>query len=150
MKIFIGTDHRGFETTSYLLDYLKKKGHEVIDDGDLEKNSEDDFPVFARRVVTDVLSTNNEDSRGILLCGSGQGMCIAANRYKGIRACLCWNELEAKASRNDDDSNVLCLPASVLGNDKKAMLEIVNTWLETPFSNASRYARRIYELDNLN
>jgi ribose 5-phosphate isomerase B len=87
------------------------------------------------------------DTRGILICGSGQGMCMAANRFKGIRAALAWDQEEARAARNDDDSNVLCLSARYLDFDKT--IGIVHTWLMTPFAGATRFKRRIQELDEL-
>lgn len=147
MKIYVGTDHRGFSLVKDLVDHLKKEGYDVKDDGDLELKPEDDFPLFARRVVNDILASEDEEPRGILLCGSGQGMCMAANRFKGIRACLGWSNEAARSSRNDDDSNVLCLPADVVGESKE--FTIVDTWLKTPFADAVRYRRRLYELDNL-
>ena len=109
MKIYIGADHNGYEYKQQLSDYLKRSGHEVIDQGNTKVDPEDDFPQFAGKVVTKLLSADDLDARGMLICGSGQGMAMAANRFKGIRAALCWNIEEARASRNDDDSNVLCL-----------------------------------------
>ena len=149
MKIYLGTDHRGFHLTNELVDFLKKHDFNVEDEGDEELNPNDDFPIFAKRVVVKVLASDDEDARGILLCGSGQGMCMAANRFKGIRACLGWDKEAARSSRNDDDSNVLCIPANVLEKDKKELWEIVETWLMTPFAKVPRYARRIIELDKI-
>jgi phosphoribosylaminoimidazolecarboxamide formyltransferase/IMP cyclohydrolase len=103
--------------------------------------------IFAQKVVTNVLSDKDIETRGILLCGSGQGMCMAANRFKGIRACLGYDRESVRAARNDDDSNVLCLPANAL--EKGELKVIVETWLNTPFANASRFRRRIKELDEL-
>src|ERR1700723_3226103 len=102
MKIYIGTDHRGYPLVASLVEYLKRAGYEVSNDGDITLKPEDDFPLFARRVVNDMLSSDDDDPRGILLCGSGQGMCMAANRYRGIRACLGWSVDAARSSRNDD------------------------------------------------
>ena len=81
------------------------------------------------------------------MCGSGQGMCMAANRFRGIRACLGYDRESVRSARNDDDSNVLCLPANTL--EKGELKVIVETWLNTPFANASRFKRRIKELDEL-
>src|SRR5687767_2052601 len=111
MKIYIGADHNGFEMKSLLLEELTAGGYSVVDEGDKELRPEDDFPQYASRVVMAMKSSDDPDPRGILICGSGQGMCMAANRYKGIRASLVWSVDEAHASRNDDDANVLCLPA---------------------------------------
>lgn len=146
MKLFIGADHNGFELKKQLIDYFQSQGHEVIDMGDKDLNPEDDFPVYAAKVSTEVLA--NKDSLGILLCGSGQGVCMAANRYKGIRASLIWDEDEAHSSRNDDNANIICLPAKKIDIEKAKQL--IDTWLATPFAGAARYARRIKQLDELN
>lgn len=146
MKIFIGADHNGFELKEKLEDYLKSLGHEVVDKGDAELNPDDDFPMYAAKVATEILA--NKDSRGVLLCGSGQGVCMAANRYKGIRASLIWDIDEAASSRNDDDANVICLPAKKVSFEQAKQL--LDTWLNTPFASAARYSRRIKQLDELN
>ncbi|MGH7195515.1 MAG: RpiB/LacA/LacB family sugar-phosphate isomerase [Candidatus Saccharimonadales bacterium] len=147
MKIYIGTDHNGFNLKVGLADYLRRSGYEVVDEGDLKLNPDDDFPKFASLVVSNLLRDQDPESRGILVCGSGQGMCMAANRFKGIRASIIWDANEARLARNDDDSNVLCLPASVLKSEKAN--QIVHTWLTTPFAAAPRYIRRIQEMDKL-
>ncbi len=147
MKIFIGADHNGFEYKQQLSKALVQAGHEVIDEGDKAINPEDDYPQFASRVVVALLGANDPDAKGILICGSGQGMCIAANRFKGIRASLCWNQNEARAARNDDDSNVLCLSSKYSSLDEAGT--IMATYLATPFAGASRYTRRIQQLDQL-
>lgn len=148
MKIHIGADHNGFALKAQVIDYLKKAGYDVHDDGDTEQQSDDDFPVYAQKVVTDMLSSTDKEPRGILLCGSGQGMCMAANRYKGIRALLGYDHESVRSARNDDDANVLCLPAHRL--QPQEVLELVDTFLTTPFAAAPRFVRRINELDNLN
>lgn len=147
MKIFIGADHNGFDMKSKLYDFLLRSGHDVIDVGDLELDKNDDFPQFAGRAVSALLADDDRDAKGILICGSGQGMCMAANRFKGIRASLCWNLTEARSARNDDDANVLCLSARSLDDDKAKA--IVTTWLSTPFAGATRFKRRLQELDQL-
>lgn len=145
MKIFIGSDHNGFHMRGELVQYLKRAGYDVEDDGDKRQDPNDDFPVVARRIVKDILSSDNPDPRGILLCGSGQGMCMAANRFRGIRAALGYDIETVRAARNDDDSNVLCLPAKTL--EKGNSRVIVETWLNTTFAGATRFKRRIEELD---
>lgn len=147
MKIYIGADHNGFDLKAALTERLIVSGYEVIDEGDAERKPEDDFPVFASKVVHAMKGSDDADPRGILICGSGQGMCMAANRYKGIRASLIWEPAEAHAARNDDDSNVLCLPASRLSTEQA--LAIALAWLTTPFAAAPRYKRRLKELDQL-
>ncbi len=146
MKVYIGADHNGFHMRNALIAYLKRAGYDVVDEGDEQFNPEDDFPVFATKVVKDILV--NPDAKGILLCGSGQGMCMAANRFKGIRACLGYDRESIRLSRNDDDANILCLPATTLEKDKANLL--VETFLNTPFAAATRFKRRIAELDELN
>ncbi len=146
MKIFLGADHNGFDMKQKLAQALSRAGYEVVDEGDLERKPDDDFPVFASRVVH-AMRAAGEDSCGILICGSGQGMCMAANRFKGIRASLVWDVAEAHAARNDDDSNVLCLPARSISD--AAAVKIAEAWLATPFAGAARFKRRINELDQL-
>jgi ribose 5-phosphate isomerase B len=145
VKIYIGADHNGFKLKQKLTEYLGKQGYEVVDAGDTVYDPEDDFPHYGASVATSVLG--DEKARGILLCGSGQGVCIAANRHKGIRATLAWNQGTARAARNDDDSNVLCLPAREI--DEKEAKSIVDAWLSTPFSAAPRFVRRNRQLDEL-
>jgi ribose 5-phosphate isomerase B len=147
MKIFIGADHNGYHAKNKLVTYLKSAGYEVIDDGDTTFSPEDDYPIFAAKVVMDMRKSNEPDARGILICGSGQGMCIAANRYRGIRACLGYNRESVRSARNDDDSNVLCLPATVASDHEINI--IIETWLNTPFAAAPRFIRRNREIDEL-
>jgi len=147
MKIYLGADHNGYELKAKLRTFLERSGYEVIDEGDIRLQPDDDFPQFAGRVCTKLLDSHDPESRGILICGSGQGMCMAANRFKGIRASLCWNTREARSSRNDDDSNVLCISST--STDEEKAQHIVSTWLSTPFAGAPRFKRRLQELDNL-
>ncbi len=147
MKIYLAADHNGFEYKRKLNDFLARSGYDVVDVGNTAPNPDDDFPQFAGEAVTALLADGSPDSRAIMICGSGQGMCMAANRFKGIRASLCWNLEEARASRNDDDSNVLCLASRY--TDFEDAKPIVLAWLATPFAGAPRYIRRIKQLDQL-
>jgi ribose 5-phosphate isomerase B len=147
MKIFLGSDHNGYHLKEKVFAYLSKRGYDVQDVGDREMDPEDDFPQFAQAAAIKVLG--EDDARAILLCGGGQGMCMAANRFHGIRASVIWDEYEAKMTRNDNDSNVLCLPSRILENDDTAWQAIVDTWLETPFAGAQRFVRRNRQLDEL-
>ncbi len=147
MIIYIGADHNGYYLHNELVQYLKNAGYNVHDDGNSELNPEDDYPIFAARVANDILSSDDEDAKGILLCGSGQGIMIAANRFKGIRACLGYDVESVRAARNDDDCNVLCLPAKILKEDQANL--IVETWLNTKFAAAPRFIRRIKEMDQM-
>lgn len=147
MKIYIGTDHNGFELKNELVNLLKRLNYDVADEGDEVLDPQDDYPVFAEKVVRAMQASDDPDPRGILICGSGQGMCIAANRFRGIRACLGHDREAARACRNDEDANVLCLPSRVLkGIDAEL---IVKTFLDTPFAGAARYIRRNTQLDEL-
>jgi ribose 5-phosphate isomerase B len=147
MKIYIGSDHNGFALKQELTNFLNQSGYEVIDEGNQKLKPDDDFPQFAGRVVAAMLTSDDPDPRGILICGSGQGMCMTANRFKGVRASVVWDLYEARASRNDDDSNIICLPSRILKADKANAL--VQTWLNTPFAGAARFKRRIREMDEL-
>ncbi len=147
MKVYIGADHNGFDFKQTLLEELTRAGYQVVDEGDTVRKPDDDFPQFAARTIGALKADPDNDAKAILICGSGQGMCMAANRYKGIRASLVWNVEEARASRNDDDANVLCLPARYISTEDAVSL--TETWLRTPFAGAARFKRRIKELDNL-
>jgi len=147
VKIFLGADHNGFALKNELAAYLKKAGYDVVDDGDAALAPEDDFPVFAQKVVKDILESGDHDARGILICSSGQGMCMAANRFKGIRALLGYDRESVRSARNDDDANVLCLPSKIFQADGANML--VETFLNTPFAAAPRFTRRIAEMDDV-
>ncbi|MGH7241577.1 MAG: RpiB/LacA/LacB family sugar-phosphate isomerase [Candidatus Saccharimonadales bacterium] len=147
MKIYIGADHNGFEFRQQVADFLTRSGYEVVDEGDTKLDPQDDYPQFAGRTVNALLADGDPESRAVLICGSGQGMCIAANRFKGIRACLCLDAHEARVARNDDDCNVLCLPARMMSAQEAE--PIISAWLRTPFAGADRFKRRIKELDEL-
>lgn len=146
MKIYMGSDHGGFDLKQMLIHYLdKKRGYDVEDVGDEVLDPQDDYPQFAHKACHRLLTSDDDEPRAILACRGGQGMSIAANRFKGIRAVVCWDYESAKKSREDNDSNVLCLPADQLSVQE--IKDIVEVWLETPFSRAARHQRRIKELD---
>jgi len=147
MKVYIGADHNGFHLRQSLIDYLRRAGYDVVDDGDGRFDSGDDFPVYAQKVVKDVLASSDPDPRGILICGSGQGMCMAANRFKGIRALLGYDVPSVRSARNDDDANILCLPSHLMKHNTANLL--AETFLTAPFAKAPRFIRRIKEMDNL-
>lgn len=148
MKIFLGSDHNGFYLKEKLFAYLAKRGYDVEDVGGTVLDPADDFPDFAQAAALKVIGEN--DARAILLCGGGQGMAMAANRFRGIRASVVWDAFEAKMTRNDNDSNVLCLPSRIFDDADDAVWEgIVETWLNTPFANAIRFKRRNAQLDEL-
>jgi ribose 5-phosphate isomerase B len=146
MKIFLGSDHNGFHLKEKIFAYLVKHGYDVEDVGDKTLDPDDDFPEFAQAAALKILGEDG-DPRAILLCGGGQGMAMAANRFRGIRASVVWDAFEAKMTRNDNDSNVLCLPSRVL--DEGEWEGIIETWLNTPFAAAPRYKRRNAQIDEL-
>lgn len=150
MKIFLGSDHQGFHLKEKVFAYLAKRGYEIEDVGGKVLDPNDDFPEFAQAVALRVIGSEDKDPRGILLCGGGQGMAIAANRFRGVRASVIWDAFEAKMTRNDNDSNVLCLPARILGEEDDAVWAgIIETWLSTPFADAARFRRRNAQIDEL-
>ncbi len=136
-KVAIGSDHGGFQYKKCIIDFLTSNGIEAIDVGTYDENS-CDYPAIARKVAQKV--TSGDVVRGILVCGTGIGMSIAANKVKGIRAALCGDTFSAKATRAHNDSNVLCLGQRVIGEG--LALEIVNIWLNTEFE-GGRHKRRV-------
>jgi len=147
MNVYVGADHNGFHLKATLVRYLRSAGYDVQDEGDETLNPEDDYPLFASKVVTAMRQDASQKPMGILICGSGQGMAIAANRHKGMRACLGFDTESVKSARNDDDCNILCLPAKILVADEAST--IVETFLNTPFAEAPRFVRRNRELDEM-
>lgn len=154
MKIYLGSDHGGYYLKEKLEAYLAKRGYEFEDVGHKELDPQDDFPQFAAQAAVRVLGEEEKDDpRAILVCKSGQGMAMAANRFKGVRAVVVTTPQEAKETRDDNNSNVLCLSARLFdapGDDLQLWKDIVDTWLSTPFSKAARYIRRNRQLDELN
>jgi ribose 5-phosphate isomerase B len=147
MRIYLGSDHNGYHLKEKLFAYLAKRNYDVEVVGEQELDPDDDFPQFAQMAALKVIGDDDSDPRAILICGGGQGMCMAANRFRGIRASVIWDAYEAKMTRHDNDSNVLCLPARILQDDEKAWQGIVETWLSTPFADAPRFRRRNQQLD---
>lgn len=150
MLIYIGADHRGFELKETLKKFLKDSGYEVIDVGNDRYDENDDYPDFAA-LAARAISQDPESRRGILICGSGAGMNIVANKFEGVRAVLINNPEQARLSRNDGDSNVLALAADFISEEQAK--EILEIWLKTPFSNEERHKRRlekIFEIEENN
>jgi ribose 5-phosphate isomerase B len=145
MIIYIGADHRGFNLKEHLKTVLKNDGYDVIDVGAATYDKDDDFPVFAGLVAGKV-GVAPETDRGILICGSGFGMDIAADKYKNIRAALPMSVGHAYQARHDDDANVLAIATDF--TDEKTAEQIVKTFLATPFAKEERSARRIEEIRN--
>ncbi len=140
MKIALGSDHRGVAVRQRIIPFLQKLGHEVVDFGP-ENGGSVDYPDYAHKVARAVAA--GEVDRGILICGTGIGMCMAANKVHGVRAAPCHDTITAELSRSHNDANVLCLSADLLGPDlTERMLRI---WLETPFE-GGRHARRVEKI----
>lgn len=144
MKIFIGADHAGFKLKEKLKIYLNKK-YKLTDLGNKKFDIKDDYPKFATKVAKEV--AKSKSSIGILICGSGQGVCIVANKTKGIRAALAENTRDAKLSRKDDNSNIVCLQGRYTSYFKSK--RIVNKFIKTKFSKAKKYHRRVNQISRL-
>lgn len=147
MKVAIGSDHAGFEDPQphykpEMMRHVKALGHEVVDCG-TEGPDSVDYPDFASRVCETILSGDAEV--GILLCGTGIGMSMKANRYGGIRAATCANTEMAELSREHNDANVLCVGRRILSLEE--VLDIIDAWLDTPFSEGERHVRRVKKMD---
>ena len=141
MKIAIGSDHGGFELKEHLKGVIEELGHEVRDCGCHSKESTD-YPVYGK-AVAELVVTGAVD-RGVLICGTGIGMSMVANRFPGIRAALCHELYTARMSRAHNDANILCLGARVIGPGLSE--EMVKVWLNTPFE-GGRHQRRISLFD---
>ena len=142
LRIAIGSDHGGYEYKEQIVGHLKKKGYECVDVGTYSTDS-CDYPVIARAVTTKI--TTGEADRGILVCGTGIGMSIVANKVKCIRAALCGDTFSARASRAHNNSNVLCLGERVIGIN--LAMDIVDIWLESKFE-GGRHQRRVDMMEN--
>ncbi len=143
MIIAVGSDHAGWEMKEDLKSFLEKMGHEVRDLG-TDSSESVDYPDYAQAVAEAV--TGGEAEKGIIVCGTGIGSSITANKIPGIRAALCHNIYTAEMSRAHNDANVLCLGERVI--DKKSAREIVKVWLTTSFSGA-RHARRVEKIKEI-
>ncbi|MBT6691048.1 RpiB/LacA/LacB family sugar-phosphate isomerase [Candidatus Parcubacteria bacterium] len=141
--IYLGADHNGFKLKEALKEYLNNKKIDHKDLGNTKFDQRDDYPVYAKQVARQV--AKGKTSLGILICGSGQGMSMAANKFKNVRAALGWSVAAAKRARHDDDANIICIPAWRLTNDQA--MRVIQTWLNTPFSKLARHKRRIKKIN---
>jgi ribose 5-phosphate isomerase B len=140
MKIGVASDHRGFQVKSKILSQIGELGHEAVDMGPHSGDSVD-YPDYAANVAAAV--SRGEIDRGILICGTGMGMCIVANKFCGVRAVPCHDDLTAEMSRRHNDANVLCLSADLLGD--RLVSRMVELWLTTEFE-GGRHARRLEKI----
>ncbi|MDP3794536.1 MAG: RpiB/LacA/LacB family sugar-phosphate isomerase [bacterium] len=138
--IYIGADHRGFQLKEDLKTYLAELGEQAEDVGAATRNPDDDYPDFAQ-LVGEKVARNREGDRGILICGSGIGIAIAANKITGVRCGLCLSGWMAEMGRRDDDINVLALAADI--TDLVTAKRIVSTFLEAQFAGEERHRRRV-------
>jgi len=145
MKIAIGADHGGFELKTFLVDLLKNQNYEVIDAGNIELDPKDDYPDFAIKVAE--MISSGEADKGIIICGSGVGACITANKFKGVRACLCHDTYSAHQGVEHDAMNVLCLGARIIGTELAR--EIVNSFLKAEFIKEERFLRRLEKINRI-
>jgi ribose 5-phosphate isomerase B len=145
MIVAIGTDHGGFALKSAIVDAITSDGHSVIDCGAYELQPDDDYPDFAAAVAQAVAA--GKAQRGVLICGSGVGASVAANKVRGVRSALCHDTFSAHQGVEDDDMNVLALGARVIG--PSLAVELVRTFLAAKFSGAERHRRRLEKVKRL-
>ncbi len=146
MVIYFGADHRGFKLKEYLEGFLKNRGYEIADLGNSVYDEADDYPDFAAAVAKKV-SLDYEQSRGVLICGSGVGMDLVANKFAKVRSALAMTPDQAYDSRNDDDANILILAADYL--EPEAARKTLEVWLSTPFSREERFRRRLQKIHEI-
>jgi len=152
--IYLGSDHAGFELKQKIKKYLDKLNLQYHDLGNLVYDQNDDYPDYGYKVAQAV--AKNEKSKGILICGSSYGVCIVANKVKGIRAVSINNVTEAKLSREHNDANVLCLAGGQMKDKVKSIglsaaqaKKIIAVWLKTPVSKVSRHVRRLNKIKKI-
>ena len=144
-RIGIAADHGGFELKEYLKKAIHENGFEVVDFGNTQFIQDDDYPDYVIPMARSVVS--GELYRGLAVCGSGVGACVAVNKLKGIRACLISDTFSAHQGVEDDNINIICLGGRIIGN--ALALEIVNTFLSAQFSGAERHRRRLGKVAEL-
>lgn len=143
MKIYIAADHNGFKMKNEIGEWLEKEGYDVEDMGPKEFNKADDYPDFGIKVAEEV-TKDTDNNFGILVCGSGVGMSVIADKVKGVRAALIHDPAIARVAQKDDDINILALGASFIGLNRAK--EVIEVWLNTPFSNEERHIRRVKKI----
>jgi ribose 5-phosphate isomerase B len=139
MTVAVASDHGGFPLKGRIIEELRKMGNQALDLGDDSADVPDDYPDFARAAAQAVL--DGRARRAVLICGSGAGACVAANKFKGIRAATCHDSFSARQCVEDDDVNVLCLGARVVGPE--LAVELVRDYVNARFSGAERHKRRL-------
>ncbi len=142
--IYLGADHRGYNLKEDLKKFLEQEKIKFQDLGNLEYDEEDDYPDFAKKVA-EKISSNSKKDKGILICGTGIGMSIVANKFKQVRAGLCLSGYMAKRAVEEDDINILCLAADI--TDTGTSEKIIKEWLKAKFKNEEPYKRRLNKID---
>ena len=142
--LYLGADHRGFQLKEKIKKFLAEKKYQFEDMGNFIYDKNDDYVDFAKLVAQKV-SEKPSEHKGVLICGSGVGVDIAANKFYGVRSALADDVATAKQSREHDNTNVLSLPADEV--DFELAKKIITAWLETPFSNGEKYKRRIDKIE---
>ncbi len=150
MKVYLAADHRGQNLKEKIFAYLSKRDYEVIDVDDKDPKPGDDFPQFAQKAALKLIDEDPDFDRAILICDGGQGMAIAANRFRGVRAIVATTPDDARIGRTDNDANAASLSAQLFDiGDDQFWQDIVDAFLNTDFSGVARYVRRNRELDGL-
>lgn len=144
MHIYLGADHRGYQLKDELMTWLRGRQIPFTDFGAMSYDAEDDFNDYAKKVAQAIINNPDADDFGILLCGSGQGMAMQANRYKGIRAAICHDTIEAMETRGHNNANVLCISAD---QDAVKIFDIINAFLDAKPLEEEKYQRRCRKLD---
>ncbi len=142
MRIAVGGDHAGYELKEFLVPWLKSSGHEVVDLGAHDLDPDDDYPDFSAAVARTVSTGGAE--RGIIVCGSGVGACVTANKVPGVRACLCHDTYSGRQGVEHDDMNVLCLGGRIIGRELSKV--VVEAFLSASFIPEPRFQRRLDKL----
>jgi ribose 5-phosphate isomerase B len=146
MLIYIGADHKGFQLKESLKKKLAEWGYEVSDIGNGQLDENDDYPDFAEKVA-DAVSQEPFSRKGVLICGSGVGVDVVANKFKRVRSSLVSSADQAFAARHDDDANVLCLPADFISPEEAS--KILGIWIQTPFSEDPNHRRRLAKISDI-
>lgn len=139
MKVAVSSDHGGFSLKSLVVEELRKMGHDPVDLGPATEIPGDDYPDYSKAVAEAILDGRAE--RAVLICGSGAGACVAANKFKGIRAATCHDSFSARQCVEDDNVNVMCMGARVVGPE--LAVDLVRDYVNARFSGADRHRRRL-------
>ena len=144
MHVYLGADHRGYQLKDEIISWLQGRQIPFTDFGAVNYDAEDDYNDYAKKVAVAITSNSDENDFGILLCGSGQGMAMQANRYKGVRAAICDSAIEAMETRGHNNANVLCISAD---ENSHNYAEIIDAFMDTKPIDEEKYKRRCRKLD---